>query len=543
MKSISKYFFFFFFSFSYLLPSPFGEGLGVWLYAQPSSDPREQAMRKLIQSTLMINQLYVDTVNLNRQVEDAITGMLSKLDPHSTYTNAEDTKKMNEPLQGNFDGIGVQFNMLEDTLVVIQPVAGGPSEKKGILAGDRIVSVNDTAIAGVKMSRENIMSRLRGPRGTKVKLGIVRRGIKDVLTFNITRDKIPVKSVDAAYIAAPGIGLIRFSNFSATTHDEVVDAIKQLKRQGMQSLILDLQGNGGGYLGAAVEIVSELLPKGELIVDTRGRDGIRVAEYRSSGGGLFTNGRLVVLVDEHSASAAEILSGAIQDHDRGTIIGRRTFGKGLVQRPISLEDGSMIRLTVARYYTPSGRCIQKPYEKGDAKSYARDVIDRYNRGELTNADSIHFPDSLRYKTLKQQRTVYGGGGIMPDIFVPLDTTRYTRLYRELTARSYINNACLHYMDEHRKQLSKQYKSFDDFCATFTMPQNVLDDILADAAKKDSLQARDDDELQRTLQNMRHILKGLVARDLWDYSEYFQIIYADDPVVAKAIELLSATKKD
>jgi len=543
MKSTSKYFFFLLFSFSYLLPSPFGEGLGVWLYAQPSSDPREQAIRKLIQSTVMINQLYVDTVNLNRQVEDAITGMLSKLDPHSTYTNAEDTKKMNEPLQGNFDGIGVQFNMLEDTLVVIQPVAGGPSEKKGILAGDRIVSVNDTAIAGVKMSRENIMSRLRGPRGTKVKLGIVRRGIKDVLTFNITRDKIPVKSVDAAYIAAPGIGLIRFSNFSATTHDEVVDAIKQLKRQGMQSLILDLQGNGGGYLGAAVEIVSELLPKGELIVDTRGRDGIRVAEYRSSGGGLFTNGRLVVLVDEHSASAAEILSGAIQDHDRGTIIGRRTFGKGLVQRPISLEDGSMIRLTVARYYTPSGRCIQKPYEKGDAKSYARDVIDRYNRGELTNADSIHFPDSLRYKTLKQQRTVYGGGGIMPDIFVPLDTTRYTRLYRELTARSYINNACLHYMDEHRKQLSKQYKSFDDFCATFTMPQDVLDDILTDAAKKDSLQARDDDELQRTLQNMRHVLKGLVARDLWDYSEYFQIIYADDPVVAKAIEVLSATKKD
>jgi len=508
------------------------------VYAQPSSDPREQAIRKLIQSTVMINQLYVDTVNLNRQVEDAITGMLSKLDPHSTYTNAADTKKMNEPLQGNFDGIGVQFNMLEDTLVVIQPVAGGPSEKKGILAGDRIVSVNDTAIAGVKMSRESIMSRLRGPRGTKVKLGIVRRGIKDVLTFNITRDKIPVKSVDAAYIAAPGIGLIRFSNFAATTHDEVVDAIKQLKRQGMRSLILDLQGNGGGYLGAAVEIVSELLPKGELIVDTRGRDGIRVAEYRSSGGGLFTDGRLVVLVDEHSASAAEILSGAIQDHDRGTIIGRRTFGKGLVQRPISLEDGSMIRLTVARYHTPSGRCIQKPYEKGDAKTYARDVIDRYNRGELTNADSIHFPDSLRYKTLKQQRTVYGGGGIMPDIFVPLDTTRYTRLYRELSARSYINNASLHYMDQHRKQLSKQYKSFDDFCATFTIPQDVLDDILADAAKKDSLQSRDDEELQHTLQNMRHVLKGLVARDLWDYSEYFQIIYDDDPVVAKAIEVLS-----
>jgi carboxyl-terminal processing protease len=305
----------------------------------------------------------------------------------------------------------------------------------------------------------------------------------------------------------------------------------------MQSLILDLQGNGGGYLGAAVEIVSELLPKGELIVDTRGRDGIQVAEYRSSGGGLFTQGRLVVLVDEHSASAAEILSGAIQDHDRGILIGRRTFGKGLVQRPISLEDGSMIRLTVARYYTPSGRCIQKPYEKGDAKSYARDVIDRYNRGELTNADSIHFPDSLRYKTLKKGRTVYGGGGIMPDIFVPLDTTRFTRLYRELSARSYINNACLHYMDQHRKQLKKTYKDFELFRSQFTMPQEVLDDILAEAAKKDSLKARDDEELQQTLQNMRQILKGLVARDLWDYSEYFEIIYADDPVVLKALEVL------
>ncbi len=511
--------------------------LPVCLMAQQQIDPREQAVRKLIQSTVMINQLYVDTVNLDRQVEDAITGMLSKLDPHSTYTNAKDTKKMNEPLQGNFDGIGVQFNMLEDTLLVIQPVAGGPSEKKGILAGDRIVSVNDTAIAGVKMSREDIMSRLRGPRGTKVKLGVVRRGISDILTFMIERDKIPVKSLDAAFMVTPTIGLIRFSNFSATTHEEITTALKRLQKQGMESLILDLQGNGGGYLGAAVEIASEFLPKEELIVYTRGRGGINMGEFHSRGHGLFTTGRLVILVDEHSASASEILSGAIQDHDRGTIIGRRTFGKGLVQRPINLEDGSMIRLTTARYYTPSGRCIQKPYEKGDAKSYAHDVIDRYNRGELTNADSIHFPDSLRYKTLRKGRTVYGGGGIMPDIFVPLDTTRFTRLYRELTARSYINNASLHYMDEHRKQMKKEYKSFDTFRKEFTVPQSLLDEVLSDAAKKDSLQAKDDDELQRTYANMRLILKGLMARDLWDYSEYFQIIYEDDPVVMKAVEII------
>ena len=507
--------------------------------AQGPADPRDVALRKLIQSTMMINQFYVDTVNIGRQVEDAITGMLSKLDPHSTYTNAKDTKKMNEPLKGNFDGIGVQFNMLDDTLVVIQPVAKGPSEKVGILAGDRIVSVNDTAIAGVKMSREDIMGRLRGPRGTIVQLGIIRRGINGVLPFTVKRDKIPVTSVDAAFLIRPGIGFIRFSNFSATTHDEIIEAINKLKKQGMTSLILDLQGNGGGYLGAAAEIASEFIKKGEMIVYTRGRGGINMGEYHSSGGGLFTKDRLLVLVDEQSASAAEILAGAIQDHDRGTIIGRRTFGKGLVQRPIELDDGSMIRLTIARYYTPSGRCIQKPYEKGDSKSYARDVIERYNRGELTNADSIHFPDSLRYKTLQEGRTVYGGGGIMPDIFVPLDTTRFTKLYRELTARSYINNANLHYMDGHCKQLQKTYKDFKSFNAKFTMPEEVLDEVLEKAAAKDSLRARDDEELQKTRQNMRLILKGLVARDLWDLSEYFQIIYEEDPVVIKALEVLAA----
>ena len=510
--------------------------------AQGQMDPRELAVRKLLQSTMMINQLYVDTVNLERQVEDAITGMLSKLDPHSAYTNAADTKKLNEPLKGNFDGIGVQFNMLDDTLVVIQPVAKGPSEKVGILAGDRIVAVNDTAIAGVKMSREDIMSRLRGPKGTKVRLGVVRRGIKGTLAFTVKRDKIPVNSLDAAYMIEPGIGLVRFSNFAATTHDEVAAAIKRLQQQGMRDLIIDLQGNGGGYLGAAAELASEFLPKGEMIVYTRGRGGINMGEFRSSGGGLFTEGRIVVLVDEYSASASEILAGAIQDHDRGTIVGRRTFGKGLVQRPIELEDGSMIRLTTARYYTPSGRCIQKPYEKGDAKTYAHDVIDRYNRGELMSADSIHFPDSLRFKTLKEGRTVYGGGGIMPDIFVPLDTTRYTRLHRELSARSYVVNASLHYMDQNRKHLLKQYRTFDDFRRQFAVPAYVLDEMLAEAEKKDSLRAKDDAELQKTRTDVALTLKGLVARDLWDMSEYFQIIYADDPVVQQALEVLHRAGK-
>ena len=517
-----------------LFISPLGTGANL---SAQQNDPREAAIRKLLQSTVMINQMYVDTVNIDRQIEDAITGMLTKLDPHSQYTNAADTKKLNEPLKGNFEGIGVQFNMLEDTLVVIQTIAKGPSEKAGIVAGDRIVSVNDTAIAGVKMSRENIMSKLRGPKGSKVNLGVVRRGIKGKLQFTVKRDKIPVNSLDAAYMVEPGIGLVRFSNFAATTRDEVVEAVKKLQQQGMRDLIIDLQGNGGGYLGAAAELGSEFLDKGLMIVYTRGRGGINMGEFRSRGGGLFTEGRLVVLVDEYSASASEILAGAIQDHDRGTIVGRRTFGKGLVQRPIELEDGSMIRLTTARYYTPSGRCIQKPYEKGDSKTYAHDVIDRYNRGELTNADSIHFPDSLRYKTLKLGRTVYGGGGIMPDIFVPLDTTRYTKLYRELSARSYIVNTNLHFMDKQRKQLTRQYKDFNTFRRDFTIPDDVISDMLAEAEKKDSLRAKDDAELQKTRTDVALILKALVARDLWDMSEYFQIIYADDPVVQQALAVL------
>ena len=305
----------------------------------------------------------------------------------------------------------------------------------------------------------------------------------------------------------------------------------------MKDLIIDLQGNGGGYLNAAAELASEFLPEGQMIVYTKGRGDVNLGEFRSTGGGLFTQGRIVVLVDEYSASASEILAGAIQDHDRGTIVGRRTFGKGLVQRPLNLEDGSMIRLTIARYYTPAGRCIQKPYQKGDAKGYARDVIERYNRGELTHADSIHFPDSLRYKTLQQGRTVYGGGGIMPDIFVPLDTTRYTRMYRELSARSYIVNASLRYMDQHRTRLAARYPRFDDFRDDFTFPADDINTMLAEAAQKDSLRARDDDELQKTRVDVARILKALVARDLWDTTEYFQLIYADDPVLQQAIQCL------
>ncbi|MDD6129853.1 MAG: S41 family peptidase [Prevotellaceae bacterium] len=496
----------------------------------------EKEVQKLVFATAMISRFYVDTVDVHKQVEDAINGMLSKLDPHSAYSTPKETKQLNEPLSGSFEGIGVQFNMLEDTLLVIQPVPKGPSEKVGILAGDRIVAVNDTAIAGVKMSREEIMGRLRGPKNTIAHLSIVRRGIRDTLSFDVKRDKIPVNSVDAAYMVTPTIGLVRFNNFAQTTHQEIVDAIKKLQAQGMKNLIIDLQQNGGGYLQAAAEIASEFLPKNDLIVYTRGRM-VPDQEFRSTGGGLFTEGKIAVLVDEYSASAAEILSGAIQDQDRGVVVGRRTFGKGLVQRPIDLPDGSMIRLTVAKYYTPSGRCIQKPYEKGDKMNYARDVINRYNKGELTNADSIHFPDSLRFQTLREGRTVYGGGGIMPDYFVPLDTTKYTKCYRELSARSHIINTNLRYMDKNRRKLLKAYPSFEKFCKEYEVPQTVIDEIFA-LGEKDKIRPADEAERQKTAGNIGRIVKALVARDLWDMSEYFAVIYQDDEMVLKAVELLS-----
>ena len=491
-------------------------------------------LRKLQIAEMAISNLYVDSVDESKLVEDAIRGMLEKLDPHSSYLTAKEVREANEPLQGNFEGIGVQFNMVEDTLLVIQPVSGGPSERMGILAGDRIVSVNDTAIAGVKMKKEEIMRRLRGPKGTKVELGVVRRGSADALHFTIVRDKIPVHSIDATYMVRPKVGYIRIGNFGATTHQEFCESLAELKKQGMQTLVLDLQGNGGGYLQAAVNIAEEFLEKNDLIVYTDGRRA-RKAEYFAKGGGLFTKGKVYVLVDSYTASAAEIVSGAIQDHDRGTIIGRRTYGKGLVQRPLDLPDGSMIRLTIAHYYTPSGRCIQKPYEKGNQKDYAEDMLKRLKSGELTNADSVHFADSLKYYTLKNHRLVYGGGGIMPDEFVPLDTMRYTKFHRELSAKSFIINANLRYVDNQRKMLQQQYPAFEDYKQNFQVPQELTDGIIAEAEKQ-NIRPKDDDELQRTLPYLRLQLKALIARDLWSMNEYFNIMGETNDALQRALEL-------
>ena len=495
-------------------------------------------LRKLQIAEYAINRLYVDTVNEDRLVEHAITGMLEQLDPHSTYTDPEETRAMSQPLEGNFEGIGIQFQMIEDTLLVIQPVSGGPSEKAGILAGDRITAVNDTAIAGVKMSTEDIMSRLRGPKGSEVNLTIVRRGVGQPLPFTVKRDKIPIYSLDAAYLIEPRTGYIRINRFGATTHDEFADALKRLQQQGMRDLILDLQGNGGGYLNAAIDLANEFLEQKDLIVYTQGR-AERQNNFHAKGSGRFKQGRLVVLVDEYSASASEIVTGAIQDHDRGVVVGRRTFGKGLVQRPIPLPDGSMIRLTVARYYTPAGRCIQKPYDAAEGQDmleqYHRDLLERFNHGELMHADSIHFPDSLKYHTLRLARTVYGGGGIMPDIFVPIDTAQYTDYHRQLAARGIIIRSTTGYIEQHRQELKQRYPDFDTFNRDFRIDDAFLAHMraLADKEKVEFHEA----QYARSLPLIKTQLKALIARDLWDMSEYFQVMNATDHTVQQALKVL------
>lgn len=492
---------------------------------------------KLEMAEQAIKSLYVDTVNEQKLVEDAIRGMVEKLDPHSSYTNAKETKAMNEPLNGDFEGIGVQFNMVEDTLVVIAPTVNGPSEKVGILPGDRIVSVNDTAIAGVKMAQSEIMKRLRGKKGTKVELGVVRHGVAGKLHFTVTRDKIPVKTLQAAYMIMPTTGYVRFSSFGRKTYTEVTDAINSLRKQGMTDLLLDLRDNGGGYLEIAAAIANEFLHKGDMIVYTEGRTTQR-HDYKANGLGVYKKERLVVLVNELSASASEIVAGAIQDNDRGLIVGRRTFGKGLVQRPVILPDESMLRLTVAHYYTPAGRCIQKPYKKGDLKDYQMDFENRLKHGELTNPDSIHFADSLRYYTLKLHRPVYGGGGIMPDYFVPLDTTQYTPFHRQLSAKNVILPTYFRYLDANRKQLKAKFTKFDSFLKSYEVPDQLIADICKEGESK-GVKPKDKEEYDRTLPYLKMQLKALTARDLWDMQEYFHVVNSTDETVKKALSVIAS----
>ena len=522
-----------------------------------------EMVRKVQAAEFFISHFYVDSLSEGKVVDSAIEGMLKQLDPHSTYIKAKDVERSVENLNGSFEGIGVQFNMIEDTLVVIQPVSGGPSERKGIIAGDRIVLVNDTAIAGVKMSRDEIMRRLRGPKGSKVRLGIIREGVKGINEFEIVRDKIPVHTLDAFYMVDDKTGYVKLSSFGQTTHDEFMTAVNSMKEKGMTRLVLDLQGNGGGYLQSAVEVSNEFLPEGEMIVYTDGR-AIQRQEFRANGHGTLKDIEVVVLVDSYTASAAEIVSGAIQDNDRGTIVGRRTFSKGLVQRPFELPDKSVIRLTTAHYYSPSGRCIQKPYKMGGKKEYDDDINQRLKSGELTanfnrfikgekvaanERDSVYlredslfkslFPDSLKYKTNHKQRVVYGGGGIMPDVYVPLDTTQYTMLYRQMSAKSCILNTSLKYMDKHRKSLQKTYKTFEEFRSQFEVPQDMMEQLFAET-KKAKIDYKEED-LPTTLPQVKLTLKGLLARDLWEMSEYYQIVNPETDIYQAGLKVLGIGK--
>lgn len=499
---------------------------------------QSEGMRKLSLADFAITNLYVDEVDEGKLVEDAIRGMLEQLDPHSTYTTAEETKEMNEPLQGNFSGIGIQFNMNKDTLYVIQTIVGGPSEKVGIQAGDRIISVNDTTIAGVKMKNTDIMKRLRGKAGTVVRVTVLRKGVAEPIEFRIVRDNIPIYSIDASYMVDKETGYIRVSRFAMNTDKEFSDAVKALKKKGMKNLIVDLQGNGGGFLTSAIAMADEFLSDGQTIVYTEGRRSPRDDAFATKQG-LFQQGKLVLLVDESSASASEILSGAVQDWDRGIIVGRRTFGKGLVQRPIPFPDGSMIRLTIARYYTPSGRSIQKPYDKGH-EAYERELLDRFNHGELIYTDSIHFPDSLQFKTLNNGRTVYGGGGIMPDVFIPLDTTIYTDFHRDLLAKGVLNQYPVDYLDDHRKELMSKYKNMEQFDAGFVVTDEMFADLLQ-KAEAEKVKYNEEQYL-KSKELIGAQVKALIARDMFDMTAYFKIMNPKNASFVKAMEIIRSDEE-
>ncbi len=489
---------------------------------------------KLERTLQMIKGLYVDDVDTKELTETAIRAMLRELDPHSTYLTEEEVKAMNEPLQGNFEGIGISFNMVTDTLYVMEVISGGPSQKVGIMPGDKFIYVNDTLIAGVKMNNQDVIRRLRGPKGTSVEVKVLRRGVPELITFRIVRDQIPITSIDATYMVTDEIGYIRLSRFGITSGEEFREAERVLKKQGMKHLIFDLTDNGGGILQTANEVASEFLEDGKLIVYTEGKNQPRYTMH-ASGKGQLTEGRVVVLVNSNSASASEILAGALQDWDRAVVVGRRTFGKGLVQRQLPLPDGTMIRLTVARYYTPTGRSIQKPYKPGDPDGYQQDFMNRYEHGEFFDADSIHFPDSLKYTTLVNKRTVYGGGGIMPDCFVPMDTTG-TMLHGRLNANGVINKVAISEVDKNRKELLQSYPDAHSFAQGYQVSDELAGRI-HEQAVTDSVEW-DEAQYEQSRSLILLQLKALIARDLYDSSAFFRIVNQENEIFREGLRIIS-----
>ncbi|MBK5195606.1 MAG: S41 family peptidase [Proteiniphilum sp.] len=501
-------------------------------FSQYRPSPEAIKMERTLQ---LINGLYVDDVDSKQLTEAAIRGMLKELDPHSSYLNEEEVRAMNEPLQGNFDGIGISFNMLTDTLYVMEVISGGPSQKVGIMPGDKIIYVNDTLIAGVKMNNQDVIKRLRGPKGTVANVKILRRGVPGLMQFRIVRDKIPITSIDASYMVTDDVGYIRLSRFGVTSAREFRQAEKELKSQGMKHLIFDLTDNGGGILQTANDIANEFLSDGKLIVYTEGKNQPRYT-MEASGSDNFPEGNLVVLVNGNSASASEILAGALQDWDRAIVVGRRTFGKGLVQRQLPLTDGTMIRLTVARYYTPTGRSIQKPYEMGNTEDYNKEIIERFNHGEMFVADSIHFPDSLKYTTLVNKRTVYGGGGIMPDYFVPIDTTSGTMFHVKLNAKGVINRLAVSEVDVKRHELELKYPDVLSFTNNFHTTEEMIAS-LKQIAGEESVEW-DEEQFATSRELILLQLKALMARDLYDTSAFFRIINEENEIFREGLKIIS-----
>lgn len=494
---------------------------------------RQQQMEKLQRALQFIEYAYIEELDDEKLVEDAIRGMLKELDPHSTYLSADELRRANEPLEGSFEGIGIQFNLINDTIIVVSPIPGGPSERVGLMPGDKIVKINGEAAHGSQITNQFVQDKLRGERGSTVDVAIFRTGSKELLDFTITRDRIPIFSVDAAFMASPEIGYIKINRFARTTMREYRDASRKLLEQGMKHLILDLNYNSGGYMDVAIDLADQFLESNQMIVYTEGHSSPR-QEFKSSFRGNFKEGKVVVLINEGSASASEIVSGAVQDWDRGLIVGRRSFGKGLVQRPFELPDGSAIRLTTAAYHTPTGRNIQKPYDEG-AEEYYKDLSERLSSGELVSPDNITFPDSLKFYTKINNRAVFGGGGIMPDFFIPLDTTRVSEFYSRLVRRGIMNNFGIEYTNRHRASMSETYPEIESFIENFKVSRELIDELISYAAESDL--TPEEGEIEEIYDIMRTQLKGLIARNLFDFAAYTQVIIQNDEAYMKAIEII------
>ncbi|MBC7412178.1 MAG: S41 family peptidase [Bacteroidia bacterium] len=505
----------------------------VSIFVSETFAQSKQNIEKLGTILNIIKFAYVDSTKEDKLVEDAINGMLEQLDPHSVYIPAKDLREMNEPLEGSFEGIGIQFNILHDTITVISPIVGGPSEKLGITSGDKIIRINGVNMAGIKVKNEDVFKKLRGVKGTKVTVTCLKTGAqREEVDYTITRDKIPVYSIEASYMIDNKVGYIKLSRFAQTSHDEFIKAMTKLRKEGMQDLILDLNDNGGGYLHIADALADEFLTDGKTIVYTQGIQSPKVVNKATSKG-QFEKGRLVIMVDEGSASASEIVSGAVQDWDRGLIVGRRTFGKGLVQKPFNLPDGSMVRITTARYYTPVGRCVQKNYE-GAGEKYFSDLNNRYKHGELFSADSIKFPDSLKFKT-PNNRVVYGGGGIMPDVFVPLDTTGGSAYALALARKNCWGLFALKYYTNERKALITKYTTGKDFANQFVCTAELMEQFFAFAESEGVKRNNEGYIKAKNLIDTR--LKADIAQKMYGNDAFYEIVNTLEPIYGKAIQAL------